>query len=234
MIYVSQAIKKTKRLPSRLHEISRCYGFLGVFRWVGYQFAWRLREWRLGLKTGQFDLGVVQGWIGDKAAYEPVDYLCFDIIMRHVEIAPQKSVFLDYGCGKGRAVILAALQPFRKVIGIETTPALSDIAKQHVQRVHEKLVAKDIIVVTTDARFYTVPDDVTHIFLYNSFSGEVLVDVLKQIKSSLLRKKRKLTIMYVLPAKNDNKLDKEKWLNKVQSLPTGFSNHLNIYIYEGQ
>ena len=37
-------------------------------------------------------------------------------------------VFVDLGCGKGRAVFLAAAQKLKKVIGVELRKELADIA----------------------------------------------------------------------------------------------------------
>ncbi len=38
--------------------------------------------------------------------------------------------FLDLGCGKGRALIVAAEFPFRAITGVELSPALAAIARR--------------------------------------------------------------------------------------------------------
>ena len=38
-------------------------------------------------------------------------------VIRSLPIDYPSSVFLDYGAGKGRAVCVAATQPFRRVVG---------------------------------------------------------------------------------------------------------------------
>ncbi|HID81418.1 MAG TPA: class I SAM-dependent methyltransferase [Chromatiales bacterium] len=227
-------VRKIFHLPAKIVSKTQEYGPIGALHWLTYQLTRRWREWRLGLRTGELDLGIVQPDEGDNNGYEPVDYLCFDIIMDHIDVIPNESVFLDYGCGKGRAVILAALYPFKKVIGVELSPVMSAVARQHVHGASKNLTAQEVEIVTTDARTFSVPDDVTHIFMFNPFLGEVLKGVLNQIQASLHRKERRLTIMYILPKVEVNHLDSEKWLLKTQTLQTGFCNYIDSYIYETQ
>src|SRR3954471_2990982 len=59
--------------------------------------------------------------------YVPTDYETFERAMRHVEVKPE-DVFVDFGSGKGRIVILAAALPFRRVIGVEFSAQLHEIA----------------------------------------------------------------------------------------------------------
>src|SRR5947209_2929304 len=44
------------------------------------------------------------------------------------ELPVEEYTFIDIGCGKGRAVLLATELPFREVIGVELSPALVETA----------------------------------------------------------------------------------------------------------
>lgn len=230
----TSVIRKISNFPAKIVSKAQEYGPIGVLDWLSYQFTRRWREWRLGMRAGEFDMGIAQADDGENNAYEPVDYRCFDIIMDHIDIIPNESVFLDYGCGKGRAVILAALLPFKKVTGVELSPVLCAVALDHVKQARKKFTAGEVEIITADARTFDLPDEVTHIFLFNPFMGDVLRDVLNQIKASLYRKERRLTIMYILPKVEDNHLDNEQWLLKTQTLQTGFLNYIDSYVYEAQ
>src|SRR5262245_20873055 len=46
--------------------------------------------------------------------YLPTDYRAFHEIMRKLAIDPHNHVFLDFGAGMGRAIILAATYPFQR------------------------------------------------------------------------------------------------------------------------
>ena len=70
--------------------------------------------------------------IGDSASidnghgYEPTQ----ERVMRHIleyvqaELDPSQLTFLDLGCGKGRAVLMASELPFREVLGVDLSPEL--------------------------------------------------------------------------------------------------------------
>jgi len=109
-------------------------------------------------------------------------------------------VFLDVGCGKGRVVFQAArLYPFRRVIGLELDPQLAAVARGNVERNAGRLRCKDVEVVETDASTWDVPDDVTVVFLYNPFSGEVFERFVGQLVASVQRRPRTVTIVYSYP-----------------------------------
>src|SRR5437016_3207539 len=40
-------------------------------------------------------------------------------------LPPADTTFIDYGCGKGRVIMMAAMSGFRRVVGIEYSPDLA-------------------------------------------------------------------------------------------------------------
>ena len=78
--------------------------------------------------------------------------------------------FIDLGCGKGRALLLASRLPFREVIGIELNPQLAAIAQRNVERWQSLSEARSPIRIHTgDATEPTLPSSPTLVFLYNAF-----------------------------------------------------------------
>src|SRR5690349_10766861 len=51
--------------------------------------------------------------------YEPIQLAVFRRIMAALAIDPHNYTFVDYGSGKGRALVLAAEYGFRRVVGVE-------------------------------------------------------------------------------------------------------------------
>ena len=47
---------------------------------------------------------------------------------------PHDSVFVDFGCGKGRGLLLALEYKFKRVVGIEFSQRLCDIARENVEK----------------------------------------------------------------------------------------------------
>jgi SAM-dependent methyltransferase len=119
--------------------------------------------------------------------------------LKGVKIEPT-DVFLDYGSGKGRVVYQAARYPFARVIGVEISPELSEIARKNLEQQSPKLRCKNVRIVTADAAEYAVPDDVTFAYFFHPFIGETFRRVVGQIVASLDRKPRKFTVIYVMPA----------------------------------
>ena len=61
--------------------------------------------------------------------------------------------FVDVGCGKGRAVLLASQMPFREVVGVELHPQLAETARLNLDRWREGAgTAARTSIVCADAR----------------------------------------------------------------------------------
>lgn len=136
-------------------------------------------------------------------------------------------VFLDIGSGKGRVVFLAATHPVKRVIGVELSAALHEIARQNLSRVRKWLACKDIEFACSDATTFEIPDDVTIVYFFNPFVGPPFMKVIDNIGESLRRRPRKVHIFYTNPVMHDEVLLR-KWL-RVQQYQQGV-----VAIYESQ
>ena len=88
-------------------------------------------------------------------------------------LALQRSdVVVDLGCGKGLAVLVAAEHPVRRVIGVELVPELAVAAQANVERNHRRL-RSPVEIIATDVLDWSVPDDVTVVYAYSPFYGEI-------------------------------------------------------------
>jgi hypothetical protein len=112
-------------------------------------------------------------------------------------------VFADFGSGKGRIVYEAAKYPFARVIGVEISAKLNEVARRNIERNRHKLVCRDVELVTSDAADFEVPDDLTIVYLYHPFGGETFEKVMGNIIRSLNRNPRRLTLIYQLPLNED-------------------------------
>jgi SAM-dependent methyltransferase len=147
--------------------------------------------------------------------YVPTDYETFQRAMRQVQVKPD-DVFVDFGSGKGRIVILAAALPFRRVIGIEFSAQLHEIAAANVAASGYP----NVELVLADATEWQVPPDATVLFFYNPFDGVILSKVVANIQQSLARAPRKITIVYVRPEKFfEKEVDWQSWLIRKAEIP---------------
>jgi SAM-dependent methyltransferase len=140
-------------------------------------------------------------------------------ILRSLRI-PRGSVALDLGSGKGGAALTMARFPFAEVIGVELSDALIAIARANVARAR----LPNVRFVQADASAFTDLDRVTHIYMYNPFPCNVMRAVMENVRDSLSRRTRELTIIYKNPLchqtivetaglfeKTDEKLLDEQW-----------------------
>jgi SAM-dependent methyltransferase len=146
--------------------------------------------------------------------YTPTAYRSFRKIMKEVSIVPGQDVFLDYGSGMGRVLIMAAQYPFRKVMGIELSHPLNEIAAENIQRTRSRLRCQNVEIVEADASKHVVPSDVTICYFYNPFSDDVLAQALDRLHESLLAAPRRITLIYLNPGGFEKEAMKRDWLVK--------------------
>jgi SAM-dependent methyltransferase len=127
-------------------------------------------------------------------AHEPVNPLIFAEVMRHAPFAVDAAVFLDYGAGKGRALILAARHGFAKAVGVELSPDLCALARTNIAKYPGVLQ-----VTCAEAAAFEVPTDVTVAFLFNPFGAATMTAVLDRIGESLVRAPRDFHVVYLYP-----------------------------------
>jgi 16S rRNA G966 N2-methylase RsmD len=147
--------------------------------------------------------------------YVPTPYSTLFKIFRQIKETIPEGTFIDYGSGMGRVLIVASTYSFRKVIGIELSHDLNNIAKDNVKKSISKLRCKNIDIIEADAKTYFPPKHITHFFLFNPFGNEILKCVLNNIHDSLIDNPRDVIIIYLPPNTNQETIvDECKWLLK--------------------
>lgn len=150
-------------------------------------------------------------------------FAAFRTTMRRFVKPTREDVFLDYGSGLGAAMLMAGTLPFRKIIGVERSGALNTKAADIIERYQPRLICQNFQFVITDATQYQVPDEVTAIYFYNPFWGDVLRGVFAKIRDSLTHHPRRLSIIFYNPNPLRNTLiANADWLTKVGDLTYPF------------
>jgi SAM-dependent methyltransferase len=128
--------------------------------------------------------------------YFPSSRRSFHGLMAHLDIRDGHDVFVDFGAGKGRALLMAAQYPFKRVVGIEISDRLSRQAQRNVARWSGPLVCADIDIRTGDASRYVIPPDATVFYFYNPFHGQPLMTVLDAIGRSRMVAPRRIWVVF--------------------------------------
>jgi hypothetical protein len=166
-------------------------------RHLAYRCSERWNDWRYGVHTDA-DLKPGDFGVDDKDChcYSATNYKRFRELMAYVNIRPDQDVFIDYGSGLGRVVMLAATYPFRKVIGVELSAQLHATAQKNLTLARPRLRCQAIELLNVDARQYVVPPEVTVVYFWSPFGTEILRSVLENIRQSVLAQPREVTILY--------------------------------------
>ena len=118
---------------------------------------------------------------------------------QHRPAAPiEQTTFIDLGAGMGRAVLIAALQPFRAVVGVELNPTLVRLARQNMTRWRKVADPQaPMRLVCGDAADYALPNGRCVAFLFNPFGATVMRRLLKGIARNFAGRTGELDILYV-------------------------------------
>lgn len=204
-----------RRSKTILDEV-RKNGFKEAMRYACHRIAEHYGDWRLGIQTGRYvpkqELGYED--TGSKVEYVATSYHALGSCFDQIPIRPGQSVCVDYGCGMGRVLIFAALRGFRKVIGVEYSVQLAEVARQNVRRA-AKRIRCPVKIVNADAQSYPVPDDADVIFMFNPFRGDVLANVIQNIHESILAHPRKIWIIFVTPDDFERQIQGKNWIEKI-------------------
>lgn len=133
-------------------------------------------------------------------------------VLQRTAPRPEHGVFLDLGSGKGRAVLVAAQRPFRRVIGVEFSPHLTAVARRNLDRARPHLRCGSVELVTGPAEEYAVPEDVSLIYLYNPFRGSVMARVCDSLHRSLVASPREVTVVVATPRHFEAAVAGQDWI----------------------
>ncbi len=153
---------------------------------------------RRGLDTAGPDFDELDA-SDERRGYVPTDWRVLRKLFPPGSVGPD-DVLLEYGSGKGRVALWVASRfPVKRIIGVEIDPDLTVAAQGNLGRWRGRRRCGDVDFVCADARRYDVPDDVTVVYMFNPFMGEVFGDVVDRVTGSLHRKPRRLRLVYFYP-----------------------------------
>jgi SAM-dependent methyltransferase len=134
----------------------------------------------------------------ERSRYLPTAWHVLPRVLRYVGVS-DSDTFIDFGCGKGRVVHQAAKRPFRRVIGVEISPDLAEIARTGLEARKHQHRCRNVEIVVSDVTKYRVPNDLTIAYFFRPFEGETLDALLRGIVDSIDRHPRCVRLIYVWP-----------------------------------
>lgn len=136
--------------------------------------------------------------------YRPTPCQLFEWALAGVDYDLSKLTFVDYGAGKGRAMLLASEHPFAAVAGVEFAEELHDNAEMNIaQYPRSRMLCRNVECVLEDASQVGTPDGEAVHYFFNPFSREIFAEVLNNIVMSYRHKPRRLYLILVDPVATD-------------------------------
>lgn len=118
--------------------------------------------------------------------YQGINPRLFGELLAEVPVRHEEFAFVDYGSGKGRALLLAAQYPFRRVVGVEFAPPLHEVAVANIDASRSSTRRCGLVEsVCVDAAEFEPPDGPLVLFFYNPFELTVWKRVLDGLRRSL-------------------------------------------------
>lgn len=116
--------------------------------------------------------------------YQPTSVSALHQILQAIPLQYEGWTFIDIGAGKGRALLVGSHYPFQRIVGVELSPHLVEIAQRNIttyrdpaQRCHA------IECVCMDASKYPLPAEGNLLlYLYNPFGEPIMRAFLEGIR----------------------------------------------------
>lgn len=131
--------------------------------------------------------------------YEPTDVTTARSILNQlitIDPAVVNSSLIDFGCGKGRVLLVAEKMGFTKLIGVEFSSYLCKVCANNIKKTNSSAQ-----IYCADAAEFELTGDIRTFYFFNPFEQCVLEKVLSNVRSYLQTKPYDGYIIYVYPLK---------------------------------
>jgi SAM-dependent methyltransferase len=187
---------KTHNLTEVLEKALRCvHRIFTSWLWD----IWHRVETRKMVPVSQLDIG------NETAAQSSVHYAATDhrqlcAILADLNVPAEDFAFIDFGCGKGKALLIAARRPFARIIGIELSSKMAAISRHNITRYRFGAGFRSRIeIIEADAASFEFPRQCLLVFCHNPFGSRIMQAVLMNLKDSLDSHPRQTYLIYVVP-----------------------------------
>ena len=143
------------------------------------------------------ELDTTSANVAHAVRYEPSSVEEFGLLMDKLELDHRDFTFVDYGSGKGRALMLAAGFPFKRIVGVEFAESLNEIARRNVATLGADAARVDIVLL--DATEFDPPPGPVVLYFFDPFDVPLLHGVLDRVLASLAQDPRPAYIVLTGP-----------------------------------
>lgn len=163
------------------------------------------------------NMGVSEERRRSGTAYQATPRSIFVRMLKSVNLAYEDFIFVDIGSGKGPVILYASSFPFKRIIGIEYSSGLTEIAQANIARYwHPRMKCRSLVAEWADAVDYRLPEDPLVLYLHNPFGEDVMSRVMANLEGSLRERPRDVFLLSYNPTVEES-LDTVDWLTRIRT-----------------
>ena len=178
------------------------------------------------------NLNVIEADLDNKkhsTFYLPTPIIPFLKLMKKLKNLPSDSVFVDYGAGKGRAMLMASECGFSKIKGLEFSSSLYELAKKNIQDYTKKTGKNNFEILHIDVSTYKVQKEDNFFYFFNPFNEFILKKCINNIHLSLKENPRKALLIYQINNKDNTNYITANKMFKLKETFTSCGTRFYIY-----
>lgn len=168
------------------------------------------------------DEKIISENLSHASIYQASNYYLIEKAFDYLKKENANHAVVDFGCGKGRILAVAAYYGFKRITGIDFSMRLCIEAEANVEKISKLFPGTEFEVICDDAALYQIRNYQNCFFFFNPFDEVVLLKVVKNILASLKAFPRKIYVIYLNPVHQEIFLsagfEEEYFLKKMEYL----------------
>lgn len=144
------------------------------------------------------DLTIYNGNLKQSSRYEAVNYYILETLLQKITTVTTNRSFVDLGCGKGRAMVVAAHFGFNNIKGIDFAEEVCREATQNMEALQTKRSFRYLVSCSNVLDYDIQPEDAVF-FMFNPFTDETITGFLDKLEDSIAEHPRDVYFLYVSP-----------------------------------
>jgi SAM-dependent methyltransferase len=145
------------------------------------------------------NLTITNADITKSSPYEAVNYFMLEKLLTEFRKSSSATSIVDLGCGKGRAMVVAAYFGFTHITGVDFAKELCGEASANMKITEGKITDIKWKVIHANVLDYSISPDNSVFFMFNPFVEETLVSFLDKLEESCRQFPRKTYFIYASP-----------------------------------
>jgi hypothetical protein len=175
----------------------------------------------LNIATSGSKFEVAPTAAGDGIHYSPSPYRQFQEVLAGLRMS-SADVFVDLGCGKGRVVCVAALEPIAGVIGVEHDESLLEIARRNAHALKGRRCQVQLL--RADLSLDPIPAGTIY-YMFGPFGPQTVKHIADGILRTLATAPRHIRVVWIAPGSEGlGVLSHAEWLRRTSESPVIFEN----------